>query len=477
MAADYDRLFQPTEGMEIPEEATAQTGFDVSAPPQSPPMPPMPAGPPAANGHARPPMPVDRTEPAAPARPEFPSPPMPVEPAAPANGRARPPMPVDSTRRAPRPEPAPAQPAPQPQAPAPQQGRHARRAQSDPVDDGRTATPQRGRGANSHRANSQRGPGTEPTGRPVPAALPKPAAAQPFTKPPAAAKPVPQRGWRRGLHALTRINPGLSRDEKYELELLTRIRRTIRGSYEIGLVGLKGGAGKTSVTAALGSAFAQLRGDRILAVDADRAAGNLADRVGRQSAATIADVLANEALSHYNDIRAHTSMNAVNLEVLAAAQYRADRRRISDEEWQHAIAVMPRYFNLVLADCGSDLFDPATRGVLGTASGLVIVSSASPDGVRQAAVAIDWLRQSEYRALLSRACLVINHVAPGEANGAVNDLVRRIEQYVAPGRVVVLPWDRHIAAGTEIRLDLLGDTYRRRITELAAALSDDFDKG
>jgi hypothetical protein len=39
----------------------------------------------------------------------------------------------------------------------------------------------------------------------------------------------------------------------------------------------------------------------------------------------------------------------------------------------------------------------------------------------------------------------------------------------------VLPYDKHVAAGTEIQLELLGETFRRRITELAAALSDDFD--
>ena len=39
--------------------------------------------------------------------------------------------------------------------------------------------------------------------------------------------------------------------------------------------------------------------------------------MGRQSAATIADLVADKSLSRYNDIRAHTSMNAVNLEVLS----------------------------------------------------------------------------------------------------------------------------------------------------------------
>jgi MinD-like ATPase involved in chromosome partitioning or flagellar assembly len=43
-------------------------------------------------------------------------------------------------------------------------------------------------------------------------------------------------------------------------------------------------------------------------------------------------------------------------------------------------------------------------------------------------------------------------------------------------RVIVLPFDKHVAAGTEIQLELLGSDFRRRITELAAALSDDFDR-
>ena len=58
----------------------------------------------------------------------------------------------------------------------------------------------------------------------------------------------------------------------------------------------------------------------------------------------------------------------------------------------------------------------------------------------------------------------------------VDDLVQQFERHVPPGRVVVLPYDKHIAAGTEIQLDLLSNEFRRRIVELAAALSDDFDR-
>ncbi len=291
-----------------------------------------------------------------------------------------------------------------------------------------------------------------------------------------AVKMPSQRGWRHILYMLTRINLGLSPDELYEMDLHTRIRRNARDSYQIGVFGLKGGVGKTAVTVALGSSLSKIRGDRILAVDADPDGGNLADRAGRQSAATIADLLSDKELSRYNDIRAYTSMNDSNLEVLSSEEYSGARREFNDDDWKGATGIVSRYYNLVLADCGAGLFQPAARGVLSTVSGLVIVASASIDGARQAAVTMDWLRQNGYQDLLGRSCVVINHVVPGKPNIDVADLVQQFERHVPPGRVVVLPYDKHIAAGTEIQLDLLSRTFRRRIVELAAGLSDDFDR-
>lgn len=291
-----------------------------------------------------------------------------------------------------------------------------------------------------------------------------------------AVKMPSQRGWRHIIYMLTRINLGLSPDEIYEMDLHARIRRNARDSYQIGVFGLKGGVGKTAVTVALGSSLSKIRGDRILAVDADPGGGNLADRAGRQSAATVADLLSDNELTRYNDIRAYTSMNGSNLEVLSSEEYSGARREFNDDDWKGAVGIVSRYYNLVLADCGAGLFQPASRGVLSTVSGLVIVASASIDGARQAAVTMDWLRQNGYQDLLGRSCVVINHIVPGKPNIDVDDLVQQFERHVPAGRVIVLPWDKHIAAGTEIQLGLLGGEFRRRTTELAAALSDDFDR-
>ena len=159
-----------------------------------------------------------------------------------------------------------------------------------------------------------------------------------------AVKMPSRRGWRHMLYLLTRINLGLSPDELYEMDLHTRIRRNARDSYQIGVFGLKGGVGKTAVTVALGSALSKVRGDRILAVDADPDGGNLADRAGRQSAATVSDLLADKELARYNDIRAYTSMNASNLEILSSEEYsgataRIQRRRLEGRD-QHRVALL-----------------------------------------------------------------------------------------------------------------------------------------
>ncbi|OBG65099.1 hypothetical protein A5704_12805 [Mycobacterium sp. E735] len=501
----------------IPIDPTEQA---APAPPAPPPVDRGRSSPPA-----RPPMPIDKPEPAA---VELPEPP-------PAQRRRQPPAeppPVERRQQPPPVGPKSLAPQPDPRAQAPaQHARHSRRANRDDTNAANVAGA--GTGRHSHRAddrddrvNAAVGPTVtaipranhataEPNGGPVPppslkrrerevspAAPARPAAQHPTkspappSSPPASAdgergttaavthigvepgrksaeKTIPKRGWRRAVYKLTRINPGLSRDEKYERDLHRRIQRIPSGSRQIAVLSLKGGVGKTSLTVALGSTLAQVRGDRILAFDADADSGNLADRAGQRSASSIADLLARKDLSHYNEVRALTSVNAVNLEVLAGADYGTAPRAFSTTDWQRAADAVSKFYSVVLADCGAGL----TRGLLATASGLVIVTSASVDAARQAAVAIDWLRDSGHRDLLSRACVVINHVSPGEPNVAITDLVRQFGQHVRPDRVVVLPWDKHIAAGGEIEIRLLDPVYQRRITELAAALSDDFDRG
>ncbi len=465
MSADYDRLFHSS-GSSVDAVQTAEDESDCGAAPTGA-AAPMPTG-----GQGRSEV----------------TPPMPVAPTMTQAAPAPPPRQTEVTTQMPPTRTAPQQRqpngmmrAPQSTGPAGARFEHPRSAPTPPPRPAPAPAPSQHFAEAHSEANSARRMAQGSANQPVTTSAATignhraiDALAHVGVK--SAVKMPSQRGWRHLLYMMTRINLGLSPDELYEMDLHTRIRRNARDSYQIGVFGLKGGVGKTAVTVALGSALSKVRGDRILAVDADPDGGNLADRAGRQSAATVSDLLSDKELARYNDIRAYTSMNASNLEILSSEEYSSARREFNDDDWKGATNIVSRYYNLVLADCGAGLFQPAARGVLSTVSGLVIVASASIDGARQAAVTMDWLRQNGYQDLLGRSCVVINHVVPGKPNIDVTDLVQQFERHVPPGRVIVLPWDKHIAAGTEIQLELLSRTFQRRIIELAAALSDDFDR-
>ncbi|ORA08152.1 hypothetical protein BST16_27630 [Mycobacterium asiaticum DSM 44297] len=525
---------EPPAAPQSPPPAPPEPPPVAAAPPPvapQPPPPPMPVGGPP------PVKPETRSAPTKPPEPRPPLPPQPNPPSRPAeppttamptNGRVR----LGGRQQGYQPAPAPTQPeppaGPPPPEPPSRRERRGHRYLPDP-ESGETnpaggpyfrvplpgqdapqinspgrspAAPapqvQGGRSGGKRRAPSGpipvRPPSPEPApppptasaplreSRPVPPVVAAPAPTPTEAPEPRPArqsapeKPVPQRGWRRAVYKLTRINPGLSPDEKYEQELRARVRRKPRGSYQIGMLGLKGGVGKTTTTVTLGTMLAQVRGDRILVLDADPGCGNLAERAGRTSPSSIADLIADENLSHYNDVRAHTSVNAHNLEILPTAEYTTAQRGLSGDDLRFAVDTVSKFYNLVLADCGPGLFDPVTRGVLETASAIVIVTNVSLDSARQAESALEWLRHNGYQDLLSRVVVVINHVAVGETNVAEKKLVRQFQQLVQPDRVVLLPWDKHIATGTEIQLDQLDPAYRRRVLELAAALSDDFER-
>jgi MinD-like ATPase involved in chromosome partitioning or flagellar assembly len=103
------------------------------------------------------------------------------------------------------------------------------------------------------------------------------------------------------------------------------------------------GAGRTTVTVALGSALSRILGNRVLAIDADPDGGNLADRGRRQSSTTVADLLSDMHLLRYNDSRSYTSMNDDKLEILPSTEYGAARHAFDDADWADATSIVSHY--------------------------------------------------------------------------------------------------------------------------------------
>lgn len=287
--------------------------------------------------------------------------------------------------------------------------------------------------------------------------------------------PLPSGGWRRLLSTLSfrRYNPGLSPQELAEQDLTRRIRAPLHGCHRIAVISLKGGVGKTTTTAALGATLAAVRGDRVIAIDANPDAGTLGDRVARETARTVRDLVQNrELIATYADVRRYTSQAPSRLEVVASDSDPAISQAFDEEDYRSVSELLGRYHSVILTDSGTGLLHSAMQGVLGLADSLIVVSSASVDGARSASATLDWLGAHGYGTLVERSVAVISTVRPG--SGTV-DLDRLHAHFAARCREVVrIPFDPHLETGAELDLDRLRPATRRAWRELAGHVTADF---
>ncbi|WP_246123848.1 MinD/ParA family ATP-binding protein [Nocardia bhagyanarayanae] len=288
------------------------------------------------------------------------------------------------------------------------------------------------------------------------------------------ARRAPRSGWRRAVHKASggMINPGESAADIVFRDLVDRVNQPVRGDYRIAILSLKGGVGKTTTTVGLGSTFASLRGDRVIAIDANPDLGTLAHRVPRQTRSTVRNLLEDQQISRYSDVRAHTSQAPSRLEVLASEQDPAVSEAFSEADYRKAISILQSFYNIILTDCGTGLMHSAMSGVLDMASSLVLVTSPAIDGARSASATLDWLDHHGYGKLVERTVVVVNASRRG-ASTVDLDQLRKL--FLDRTRAVqVVPFDDHLAEGAEIDLELVSKPTRRALLELAAMVADDF---
>jgi MinD-like ATPase involved in chromosome partitioning or flagellar assembly len=288
-------------------------------------------------------------------------------------------------------------------------------------------------------------------------------------------KRPPQSGWRRVVYVLSGklINPGESPADIRRRELVARINAPLLGCHKIALLSLKGGVGKTTMTATLGATFASLRGDRVVAVDANPDRGTLSQKIPLETSATVRHLLRDaQRVRRYTDVRAYTSQGLSRLEVLASEQDPAVSEAFSEDDYRRTVNLLEHFYNMVLTDCGTGLMHSAMYGVLGVADQIVVVSSGSIDGARSASATMDWLDAHGHGDLVRNAVAVINCVS--RSAGGV-DLDRVAAHFAGRCRAVVrIPFDPHLQEGAEVDLDRLDPRTRLGLLELAAVVTDAF---
>ena len=329
-----------------------------------------------------------------------------------------------------------------------------------------------------------------PPGQPWPAEggfAPVPGAPPPAPAPPASyadrirvhdlvppKRQPPGSGWRLWVYRASfgLINPGPSPDDLHQAAMEAKIKGLLRGHYKVGVMG-KGGVGKTTVSASVGSIFAQLRqDDRVVAIDADTSFGKLGSRVDPHAQSSYWELANDKHLDTFADVRSRVGTNSAGLFVLAGEGTPARRRVLDAAIYREATSRLDKHFSISVVDCSSTMDSPVTQEVLRDLDGLIVVSSPWVDGAATAGQTLDWLAAHDMTNLLQRTVVVLN-----DSDGHADKRTRSIlaGQFSGQGqRVIEVPFDGHLRPGGVVDPKEMSTATRRRFLEIAAALAEHF---
>lgn len=246
-------------------------------------------------------------------------------------------------------------------------------------------------------------------------------------------------------------------------ELAAAVQLPLSTGRRIAVTSVRGGAGKSAVTAVLASVYAARRGDPVLAADADPDGGSLGWRLRLDGGPTLAELAPQLLAAHAGGLRAlerllpRTSSGLWVLPGGSPARPQAAR---------DVIRALSRLFPVCVTDCGLGMDSPATVEVLSEAHAVVVVGPATPDGVRSTCDALDRVTAAGRAASLDRVVVVLNALSrDGHATLRESRAREALSRFRVP--VVTLPYDRHLAAGAPVHVGRIGEQTLVGATRLA----------
>lgn len=163
----------------------------------------------------------------------------------------------------------------------------------------------------------------------------------------------------------------------------------------IAVVSPKGGVGKTTITALLGTLFAQVRRDRIVAVDTNPDFGSLGRMLTPDHQVFVDDLLEllDDRTLTVTTLDAHLGRTEHGLMILPAPTDPARMARLDEEAYVRVVRRLQDMVGVVVLDCGTGLQDPAARAALRMADQIILVSDAQPATASLVAEAAGLLEQ------------------------------------------------------------------------------------
>jgi len=235
----------------------------------------------------------------------------------------------------------------------------------------------------------------------------------------------------------------------------------------IGVVALKGGVGKTTLSVLMAGTVARARQDPVLLFDADTTFGSLALRTGVPLSASAHELAAAGDPGRFDVLAGALSRSRDGAWVLPSGRDPEQSAGLDEAVYIGAMNAVYRHFAVMVTDCGAGLATPLMRRVVSGCHSLVLATTPSIDGILASHNVLRWLRDSGFTALADRSIVALTNVPAGGASIDVAETTARFAPLA--GEVLAVPADPHLAQGGPLDMDALAEDTRRAAVRLAAS--------
>ena len=285
---------------------------------------------------------------------------------------------------------------------------------------------------------------------------------------------APEGRWPGFVYAITfhLVNIGDSARVRERKALDARIAKKFEGGTRfVPILTRKGGVGKTTITALLGMAMAEVRDEPVIAIDANPDRGTLAERVNKQTRATVRDaVLRAASITTFNDFTDLVSRDETRLDIIASDTDPLLSEAFDENDYNVVADLASRFYSIVLTDCGTGIVHSVMRATLQRADSIVVVSGGSIDEARLASETLTWLEANGYGELVRNSIVAINTGTQGTNLVKLEEIEAHFQTRVR--EIVRIPYDVHLAAGSVIDFKQIAPITRDAARELAALVAD-----
>ncbi|MEV0178406.1 hypothetical protein AB0I54_03720 [Streptomyces sp. NPDC050625] len=269
---------------------------------------------------------------------------------------------------------------------------------------------------------------------------------------------------RRTGRSLRRLAASAGQEVAEQTRLAQEVQLPVTTGRVVAVTSIRGGVGKSTVSALLGRTFNHYRHDPVLTLEADTALGTLPVRMGaesvRWSCGDLARILT--PAMQLTDITGYLVPVSDGGWLLPAGQGRVGAP-LDVRTYRTVTLALRRYFAVTVVDCETLPGDVA-RTAMDTAHARVVVAPMTAEGVNGTRQVLDWLAQLPHSALASTVVAL-----SANSPDTTLDPKAAAAHLREPGvPVVLLPYDRHLAQGGTIHTAMLGKDTRTAAVRLAA---------